>query len=65
MFNVRYERSLYILLRCCGTMSWLSRLVAGLSSQRPRFNSSSVDVRFVVDKNGTWTGISPSKSVFP
>ena len=50
VFTVRYERNLYILLRYCGAMSWLSRLVVGLSSRGPRLNSSFIDVRFLVGK---------------
>jgi hypothetical protein len=59
MFAVRYERS------CGGAVSWLSRLVAGLSSRRPRFNSSSVDVRFVVDKVALGRGFLRVPLFFP
>ena len=45
-------------------VSWLKRLVAGLSPRRPEFDPGSVHVGFVVDKVAR-TGFSQSTSVFP
>jgi hypothetical protein len=39
-----------IILRWCLVVSWLRRLVAGLSPRRPEFDPESVHVGFVVDK---------------
>jgi hypothetical protein len=46
-------------------MPQLKQLVAGLSPRRPRLMPASMHVEFVVEKNGTGTGFSPSSSVVP
>jgi hypothetical protein len=45
-------------------VSWLRRLVAGLSPRSHGFAPGSIHVGFVVD-SGTGTGFSPRSSVFP
>jgi hypothetical protein len=46
-------------------LTCLRRLVAGLSPLRYGFDTRSVHVGFVVEKNATGTGFSPSTSVLP
>jgi hypothetical protein len=48
-----------------GAVSWLRRLVAGISPRRPGFNPGSVHVGFVVDKVALGQVFPPSTSVFP
>jgi hypothetical protein len=48
----------------CVAVSWVRRLVAGLSTRRPVFDSGSVHVGFVVDKVALGQVFPPSTSVF-
>jgi hypothetical protein len=46
-------------------VQWLMRLVAGRSPRRPGFDPGSLDVGFVVDKNGAGTGFFLDYFAFP